>query len=170
MMSCGNICRCLLLICGLFLPTAALAQEPKIDLGLNKCMTIAAGYNNCRFDDSNVSQLAFSASIYGVYADVSFNVANNPTFRSKTPEDKAVSLFSVHTGYNIPLCKWFRITPVVGCVMYHKTLPAAQSFKVDYGFVCSFVVAEWLNLYANLERYHVGFGAGIRFDATDWGN
>lgn len=113
--------KCISIIISIILCTSLYAQS-------NKAFDMAFQAGRINMDGRH-ERIAFggSISIYGLYADILYKspqhrrTVEHPGNRSGIwyGETRAIA---AHIGYQIPLCKYFKITPLVGYT------------KVEYGY------------------------------------
>jgi len=154
----------------------------------NKCVDVNFGYNACNGpmsvvnpDIKSVSGANLAISVYGIYFDASFNVEGNHSGNTGIDKYYGYKTSSWHLGYSFPVCKWFKIIPVLGQskyaegfydgLDYHITNNGSISNKFnvsgdiynkfDYGVVFNFNICKYLNIYTAIERYNFGIGVGI---------
>lgn len=136
-----------------------------------------------RKQNVELNVIGFGLSVYGIYADYVFwSRSNNIITSSELGEDKTESF---HIGYQFPITKWLKITPLFGYADVENMGRYYYSFnpynninrilipkKRDHGF--DFGVQVVLNLYSNenvifmlqgtYTKYceYCGFGVGIK--------
>jgi hypothetical protein len=172
-----------LLIIALFLCASASAQEVKDNLFLsrNKGVVGAFGYNGCGWRFDRVDGMTVMLNIYGVHLDYSFNGEGNNEGNTGIDIYYGYRTHAFHVGYSIPICDWFKVTPVIGYNNWQEGYYDGLDYTVDgngihnkftatsyvrgfdFGLVLSAEIAKILVLYVNVERYNIGVGAGISF-------
>lgn len=156
-------------------------------LQYNKCVDFNFGYNVCNgpmsLANSNVervSGLKISGSAFGIYFDASLNVEGNHSGNTGIDNYYGYKTSSWHLGYSFPVCRWFKIIPIVGMSKYAEGYydgsdwyitrnGISNKFKqdgfgyiaVDYGVVFNFNIYKFLNIYTSIERCNFSIGAGI---------
>ena len=169
-----------LLIIALFLCASASAQDYGVDLYNNRRMIISVDYSAFNWSQTNVAGITASLNLFGVYADVGFNIQGNHLLKSDGQYRNGYKVMSYHVGYTIPITHRFRIIPILGymnwqsggysCSSKGDFTPSITEKKIDYGFKASYEVFEGFCVSATLQRHIVGFGVGLCFNAEDWGN
>jgi hypothetical protein len=131
-------------------------------------------------DVKGVSGANIAINVYGIYFDASFNVEGNHSGNTGIDKYYGYKTSSWHLGYSFPVCEWFKIIPVVGQSKYaegfydgldynvtnngisNKFYVSGDSYtEFDYGVVFNFKICKFLNIYAAIERYNFGIGAGL---------
>lgn len=177
--------KLIIFIALIFICAASSAQESKF-LARNKGVSFGIGYNNSGSfrllkDDyiTGVNGMSIYMFCWGAYLDVAFNTEGDQSGNMGIDIYDGYKTSAFHVGYAIPLCKWFRVIPVIGYSKWaegyydgsdygvngygivNRFYPRKHLNAVDYGVVLQFMIGKWVDIVVNVEAYNIGIGAGI---------
>ena len=148
----------------------------------NKAFGFGIGYTKLNYsDDISDNAIGGFFNLYGVYLEGSFGGLGghrNSVEVKKWDDEK--DGYCIHVGYQIPLCKYFRITPIVGYTStkigetdgYHWSVGDGHIYNsyntrervsgIDYGAISSVLIENLFVVYGTITNRI--FSVGIGFD------
>lgn len=96
-------------------------------------------------NDFGFQTLMFHVSVYGVYADIGgWPRSHGNDVRIDKWDDE--SCFMFHLGYQIPLCSWFKVTPLMGYYKHESGMTDGYHWRSgNNGIVNKFDVHDKFN-------------------------
>ena len=93
-------------------------------------------------NDFGFQTLMFHVSVYGVYADIGgWPRSHGGDTRIDKWDDE--NCFMFHLGYQVPLCSWFKVTPIMGYYNHKSGTTNGHYWKVgNNGVVNKFEVKD----------------------------
>lgn len=160
------------------------AQDRLLDY--NKEISFSVGYNSnggiTALRDNNVigvPSIYASVQIYGFYIGLSYNSGDDHSRNLGIEKYSGYRTRAYHFGYAIPICRWFKVIPIIGYStwesgywdgsdwavdsegVYNKFYADYSHKAFDYGVSLHFTIAKFINLYTNVTANNISLGAGL---------